>query len=126
MENKNKKNDKLKIKKNVLFMAVYMCGLITIPILAVIPGWGTTEAPGGVPTDIRQALMNMINWTLGFVAMIATLMIIYGGVLYLTSGGREEQVEAAKKTIAYAVIGTVVCGLAYAMVNVVMSVILVP
>ncbi len=122
-----KKMDK-KINAKKIAVVVTMCafGLITTPFfVAAISGWGTTEAPGGVPTDIRLALMNMINWILGFVAMIATLMIIYGGVLYLTSAGSEEQVEKAKKTIAYAVIGTVVCGLAYAMVNVVMNVILV-
>ena len=125
MKGENKKGDKLKIKKNVLLIVAYMCGLIIIPILVVIPGWGTTEAPSGVPTDIIQAMMNIINWILGFVVIIATFVIIYGGVLYLTSGGREEQVELARKTVAYAIIGTVICGLAYAMVNVVINIILV-
>ncbi len=120
-----KANKKINVKKIAVVMTAYVFGLVSTPFfLAVIPGWGTTEAPEGVPTDIRLALINMINWILGFVAMIATLMIIYGGVLYLTSGGNEEQTERARKTIAYAIIGMVVCGLAYAMVNVVMSVIL--
>ena len=86
--------------------------------------WGATCAPGGVPKDIRQAIMNVTNWILGFVSIIATLIVIYGGVLYLTAAGNEEMVEKAKKTMSYGVIGVVICGLAYAIVIVVSTVIL--
>ena len=91
---------------------------------AAISGWGTKEKPTGVPTDIRQAIMNVTNWILGFIAIVATLVIIYGGVQYLTAGGNEDNVGAAKKTISYGIIGIVICGLAYAMVIVVSTVIL--
>ncbi|NOQ68437.1 hypothetical protein GQ568_03270 [Patescibacteria group bacterium] len=89
-----------------------------------ISSWGATCMPGGVPTDIRKAIMNITNWILGFIAIIATLVIIYGGVQYLTAGGNEDNVGAAKKTISYGIIGVVICGLAYAMVIVVSTVIL--
>ena len=91
---------------------------------AAISTWGATCQPGGVPTDIRQAIMNVTNWILGFIAIIATLVIIYGGVQYLTAGGNEDNVGAAKKTITYGIIGIVIAGLAYAMVIVVSTVIL--
>ncbi len=91
---------------------------------ATISSWGATCKPTGVPTDIRQAVMNVTNWILGFIAIIATLVIIYGGVQYLTAGGNEDAVGAAKKTISYGIIGVVIAGLAYAMVIVVSTVIL--
>ncbi|MEA2097517.1 MAG: hypothetical protein U9P70_00330, partial [Patescibacteria group bacterium] len=50
---------------------------------ADISTWGATCMPAGVPTDIRQAIMNVTNWILGFVAIVATLVIIYGGVQYM-------------------------------------------
>ena len=68
--------------------------------------------------------MNVTNWILGFIAIIATLVIIYGGVLYLTAAGNEDAVATAKKTISYGIIGIVIAGLAYAMVVVVSAVIL--
>ncbi|NCF74933.1 MAG: hypothetical protein GWO87_00375 [Xanthomonadaceae bacterium] len=68
--------------------------------------------------------MNVTNWILGFIAIVATLVIIYGGVQYLTSGGNEDTVANAKKTISYGIIGIVISGLAYAMVIVVSTVIL--
>jgi len=95
-----------------------------VPALIIIPGWGTTNKPENVPTDFRQAIMNLTNFILGLVAVIATLMIIYGGVLYLTSLGNEEASAVAKRTIANAIVGIFITGLAYAAVIVVTNVIL--
>lgn len=89
-----------------------------------ISTWGAETKPGGVPTDIRGAAMNLTNWILGFVTMLATLIVIYGGILYLTSMGNSDQVDKAKKTISSGIIGLVITGLAYAIVIVVTSVIL--
>jgi heme/copper-type cytochrome/quinol oxidase subunit 2 len=96
-----------------------------VPALIIIPGWGTTNKPGSVPTDFRQSILNITNFVLGFVAIIATLMVIYGGVLYLTSLGNEEASANARRTIANAVIGIFITGLAYAAVIVITNVILV-
>ena len=95
-----------------------------VTFAATISGWGTKEAPSKVPTDIRQAIMNLTNWILGFISIVATLVIIYGGVLYLTAAGNEDNVATAKKTIGFGIIGVVIAGLAYAMVIVVSTVIL--
>jgi len=86
--------------------------------------WGYKNAPKGVKTDIVDSIMNITNFILGFIAMIATLVIIYGGFQYLTAAGNEDSVANAKKTISYGVIGMVICGLAYAMVIVVSTVVL--
>jgi len=86
-------------------------------------GWGTqptgTTQPEGVPDDLTTTVMSITNWVLGFIALIATLVIIYGGVLYLTSAGSEDAISRAKKTIVFGIVGLVVCGMAYAMVLVV-------
>lgn len=78
---------------------------------ASISSWGAKCAPTGIPTDIRQAIMNVTNWILGFVSMICVLVVIYG----LVTGAN---------TIKYGMAGLVVCGLAYALVIVVSTVIL--
>ncbi len=119
-------------KKTVL--GLVLAALILTPVMALtvagtpgdaaISSWGATCAPGSVPTDIRTAIMNITNWILGFVAIIATLVVIFGGVKYLTAAGNEEAVESGKKTISYGIIGVVICGLAYAIVIVVSTVIL--
>lgn len=105
-------------------MIAYAMMYSTSVAFAAIPTWGTKRAPKNVQTDIIQAIMNVTNFILGFIAMVATLVIIYGGVQYLTAAGNEDAVATAKKTISYGVIGMVIAGLAYAMVIVVSTVVL--
>ena len=86
--------------------------------------WTSPSQPSGVPTDFDDAILNATNWILGFVGMIAVLMLIWGGVTYLTSAGDESKAETGKKTLTYAIIGIVIAGLAYAIVNVIVVTIL--
>jgi hypothetical protein len=83
--------------------------------------WGPPSQPNGVPNNLNSALINITNWILGFVALIAVLIIIWGGVQYLTAAGNEDTVATAKKTITWGIMGLVICGLAYAIVYVVVQ-----
>ncbi len=51
------------------------------------------------------------------VGAIAVIMIVIGGLRYVISGGDASQVQAAKNTILYALVGVIVAILAYAAVN---------
>ncbi len=48
-----------------------------------------------------KILLQIINWTNSFVALVVVLMIIYAWVLTLTSGGDEEKLKKAKKSLIY-------------------------
>jgi len=86
--------------------------------------WTSPSRPSGVPSEFDSAVLNATNWILGFVGMIAVLMIIWGGVVYLTSAGDEDKARTGKKTLSYAIIGLAIAGIAYALVNVIVTVIL--
>jgi len=60
--------------------------------------------PTGVPEPAAIAA-SIINLFLSVVGIIAVLMIIYSGFLWLTSQGNEEKVTKAKTLIQNAVIG---------------------
>jgi hypothetical protein len=66
--------------------------------------------------DLKQTVINIIQWVLGILALVAAIMIIYGGFVWLTAGGNEESVEKAKKIISAAVVGLIVVLLAWAIV----------
>jgi hypothetical protein len=51
------------------------------------------------------------------VGAIAVIMIVIGGLRYVVSGGDATQVQSAKNTILYALVGVIVAILAYAAVN---------
>jgi uncharacterized BrkB/YihY/UPF0761 family membrane protein len=57
---------------------------------------------------IRQAILDLINFVLTFVGIIAVAFIIYAGFLMLTAGGNEEQIENGKKIIIWASVGILV------------------
>lgn len=61
------------------------------------------------------------NVALFLIGAISVLMLIYGGIKYVLSGGESGAVTSAKNTILYAVVGIIVALLAAAIVNFVLS-----
>ena len=53
--------------------------------------------------------------------IIAVIMLIIGGIRYVTSGGDAKKVTDAKNTVLYAIIGLIISFLAFAIVNFVIS-----
>ncbi len=66
--------------------------------------------------DLKQVVLNIIRWALGFVTLAALVYMIYGGYLWLTAAGNEQRVEKAKQVILQAAIGLVIILLAWAIV----------
>jgi len=69
------------------------------------------------PRDLPGTILTLINYVLVLVGVLALAYLVYGGFLYITSRGDDTQVEAAKHTLTYAIIGIVVIGIAAALVN---------
>ena len=102
-----------------------MIGAITL--FSALPEAGATEflkgdenLPGG-ETDFRTLVLTIITYFLGFLGLLAVIMIIYGGITYVTSAGNDEAVGKAKKIILYSVIGIVVILLSFVIVNAVLG-----
>lgn len=72
---------------------------------------GATAGEG----SFRSIARTIINFILYFLGLVATIMVIYGGFLYITSGG--DDTEKAKKVLMYAAIGIVVVLISFALVN---------
>lgn len=68
------------------------------------------DGSNGIFTTITNILLFIIG-------AVAVIMLIIGGIRYVTSGGDSTAVTAAKNTILYAVVGIVVAIIAYAVVN---------
>lgn len=72
-------------------------------------------------TDLRDFVVNAVNFVLGFLGLVAVVMVIYGGFLYVTAAGQEEQTTKGKKSVMYAIIGIVIILISYALVNTVIK-----
>ncbi len=69
----------------------------------------------GLPSsDIRIIIARIIRAALGLLGIVAVGLIIYGGYLWMTAGGNDEQVGKAKKVLINSVLGLVIIFSAYA------------
>lgn len=81
---------------------------------------GSCTATSGT-SNIQDLLRNIINYFSIIVGVIAVVMIIVGGLRYITSGGESGKVGSAKTTIIYALVGLVVVALAQLVVHFVLG-----
>ncbi len=112
------------MKKSLLILSLLITSVIGIsPIThaALDPCQG-----GGRDTQVCQTsandlvggvLTNIINTMLVIAGVLAVIMIIVGGIRYITSDGDSNKANQARQTILYSVIGVVVAAASYAIVN---------
>jgi cytochrome bd-type quinol oxidase subunit 2 len=72
-------------------------------------------------TNINGIIKTVINIFSLIVGVVAVIMIIVGGLRYITSGGESSNVSSAKNTIIYAIIGLVVVALSQFVVQFVLN-----
>lgn len=72
-----------------------------------IVGQKAKYATGG-DMDIRLAILLIVQNILLFVGFVFVILLIYGGYLWMTAGGNEEQLTKAKKTIVNSVIAVLI------------------
>ena len=67
----------------------------------------------GLPeTDLMVTFTNLAKTALSFLGVALVIMLIYGGMLYMTSGGNEDAKKKGSATIKNAIIGFIVVMLA--------------
>lgn len=67
--------------------------------------------------ELKDIFASIANTLIFVIGAIAVLMIIIGGIRYVTSNGDSKATTSAKDTILYAVIGLIVAIASYAIVN---------
>lgn len=87
---------------------------------------GAQDASGNsgtqnAPKTLGDTITSIINLLSAAVGIIAVIMIIIGGLKYVTSAGNPEAAKSARSTILYAVIGLVIVALAQVIVHFVLN-----
>ncbi len=78
----------------------------------------TAKAAGfGEPRSLVEIVGAVISIFLSFLGIIFLILIIYGGFVWMTSGGNEAKVLKAKKILTQAVIGLIIIVASYAITN---------
>jgi hypothetical protein len=69
--------------------------------------------------NVEVAYTKFINLALYAIGIVAVIMFIYGGYVYMTSGGNQERAKKGRSILTWAVVGLVVVLVAATLVNVV-------
>lgn len=81
---------------------------------------GATELPSN-DTDLKAAIGRVIQIFLGFLGIIAVILILFAGFLWMTAGGDSGKVDKAKGYIKNAVIGIVIILASYIITSYVLT-----
>jgi hypothetical protein len=98
---------KLLIASLVLILIPFFSFAATIPV----------TNPGGIynaTVDASIIISRIADFIIGAIALLGIVFLVWGGILYVTSAGDDAQIEKAKTTMTYAILGLFVAGLAFA------------
>lgn len=71
--------------------------------------------------DPRLIAADLINVSLQFLGILTVLILLWGGFKWMISGGREEKVGEAKRTIVSCIIGLFIIFCAWAIADFVLT-----
>lgn len=123
-------NNQIFMKKKYISKTVIIFILTIFTILAPstfivlaqdMHGADISAKKAGVLTDVSFAefLGRIAGAALAIAGSLFLFLIVYGGILMLTSAGKDAQVKKGKDVITWAIIGAIVLGAAYAITNLV-------
>jgi len=67
-------------------------------------------------TTLVGTIMGLVNWIAWFVGLMAVLMGLYAGILFITAAGNAETVTKARNILLYSIVGIAVAILAFSLV----------
>jgi hypothetical protein len=70
---------------------------------------------------LEATIAGIINIVLGFLGILATLLILYGGFIWMTSEGSSDKITKAKGIIGAGVVGLVIIFAAYSIARFVLG-----
>lgn len=121
-------------KAVVLAMALFvltpvMAFSLPLPALAEdLNPWGNDSLKDNLQTttglgdrDPRDIAASVIRVILGFLGIVAVVIILLGGFKWMTAGGNEDKVGEAKKLITAGIIGLVIIVAAFAIATFVLN-----
>ncbi|MBU4216388.1 hypothetical protein L6270_01490 [Candidatus Parcubacteria bacterium] len=79
------------------------------------------EGIGFEANDPRTMVANGIKIFLGFLGMLAVILILYAGFLWMTAAGNDDNIKKAKQILSAAVVGLVIILMSYGLASFVLT-----
>ncbi|MBN2086957.1 hypothetical protein JW758_01285 [Candidatus Peregrinibacteria bacterium] len=76
----------------------------------------------GALADIPEVIVNATNILIGIIGTFTVLMLVYAGVMYMTSHGNSKNIKKAHKAFQYSIYGLTIGVLAFIIVNTIIKI----
>lgn len=79
-------------------------------IYKIVQGRDPLNLPPGVGTSLTllQIATNVLNFLLTIIGILAIIMLVIGGMMYLLAAGDEDRIDRGKKIVKYSIIGIII------------------
>jgi len=114
-----------------LLASVSNAVLFGLPAAALAQGIGDLSNLGlnafaqntnlGTNIALISSISRIINILLGFLGVVAVILVLWGGFKWMTAAGEESKIEEAKKLMGAGVVGLIIILAAYAITAFVVS-----
>ena len=75
------------------------------------------DLPVAEDDDVRDMAVTVVKYLITFLGIIAVVIILYGGFVWMTAAGNDDRVSKAKSIIVAGIIGLIIIIAAFAIVN---------
>jgi len=115
-----------KYKIVLTVVAIFMMGMILAPALPATAADDMFGISYGSDTglgdqDVRTTISSIIRVALGLLGIVAVVIVLWGGFVWMIAGGNEERAGEARKIIFSGIIGLAIVLSAYAIASFVLN-----
>lgn len=103
------KTAKAAITASMIGLALGIAAPSFLKEIGQILGWGAvnnTEVSGA--KTLTEIATNVLNFLLSIVGILGIIMLVVGGIMYLTAAGDENRIDTGKSIVKYSIIGIIV------------------
>jgi len=116
------------MRKQLIFVItlIAFAGLLLAPHFAIAASTpanitqGVTDIGNNLDLgkeDLKNSVAGVINIALGLLGLIAVVLVVVGGFMWMTAAGNEEKIEKAKQLLFSALVGLVIIVAAWSIAN---------
>ncbi len=110
----------MKLSKKAIILAgfAFLFVMSATPVLAQTFDFGVSYGGqlGFGTREFRSAIMSIVNILMGFLGIVALIVMLLGGFFWMTAGGNEDRIAQGRGYIVAGLIGLVIIFASYALI----------
>lgn len=85
-----------------------------LPKILILARAAATDfgAPAG-PQQLQDMILTLIGYAVALAFMVLTIMLVYAGLKFILSGGEPKNIQTARNTATYAIVGIIMLVVAW-------------